>query len=172
VAESLIFGQDYENTLQNFSRISAQRSHIAVFSMNNFGPTVLQYDNMSNLLNDVSSEQFLQNIAVNLMVAIGQGHSFSEGVFELPAGNLLGYRLLLISFRFKDFSSSDVRLKNTNLCLVGIFIPTSICSLLPSCALYEYDLIKYIKSKLKSVGNNCKLGELKENIYRIIQDFI
>lgn len=93
----------------------------AMFKLTEMGPDVM-YQDFETLPDGTNPEVFLMNMSVSLISAIGQGHSYSQGVFDLPSGKLADYRSFVYSFRMSDPEALDPRLKWGFFQLV-IFIP-------------------------------------------------
>jgi small GTP-binding protein len=82
----------------------------AMFKLTEYGPDIMYHD-FDSLPYDLDVNTFLMNMTVSLVSAIGQGHNYSEGIFDLPSGKLKGYRSCVFSFRMSDYQAKDVRLK-------------------------------------------------------------
>jgi len=118
---------------------------IGVFTMSEFGPSVLYSDLKGNRLKrGLDKENVLQNIALNTIMAMGQGHAFCEGVYDLPAGQMGRYRLMVISKKTKDSSSIDPRLQETNLVNFVFFIPKKIVKYLPHYSVIEDEILEVL----------------------------
>ncbi len=118
---------------------------IGFFSMSELGPSVIYSDLKGNRLKrGLPKENVLQNIALNTILAMGQGHSFCEGVFDLPAGMMQRYRLMVISKKVKDRGSSDPRLQEANLMIIAFFIPKKIVRYLPHYAVVEDEILELL----------------------------
>lgn len=173
MAMAAVQTDDASKIMDNFTKIATNRSQVAIFAMDTFGPAVLASQKLDHIIT-IDGEEFLQNLSVNIMVSIGQGHAFSEGIFELPAGNSREYRLLVISFRFADDTALDPRLQHANLCQVAIFVPRHITFILPANSVFEDKVVNFVKSHLPNVLaiQKVDLEHLKSNIFRLIQDYI
>jgi small GTP-binding protein len=114
---SSLINQYYEQ----LDKMKKLRDHtnfpLAVFFMNEFGPD-LYYKDFTKLqgndqeIVDDNLDSFLIQVSISLISSIGQGHSYIEGVFDLPAGDLSNYRLVVLSKRLFNRKATDARLQN------------------------------------------------------------
>lgn len=120
----------------------------------------------SNVQRNTNINVYMQNIAISTMVALAQGHQYTEGLFELPAPRLEDHRLMTFSVRMNNTTSKDPRLvKGFGLFQIIIFMPKSILEFLPSFSSLEKKFIPYIKSSLEN-------SDLIEPQMPIIKNFI
>ena len=86
-----------------------------LFKMTEIGPDVV-YRDFTELTGVEDIESYLLNLGVALSTAIGQGHTYNEGIYDLPGGSLGETKLFVHSFRLADPDAVDTRL------LLGLFI--------------------------------------------------
>ena len=92
-------------------------TYSVLFKLEGIGPNAVFRD--FNTLKGVDHiDTFLINLGVALMTAIGQGHDYNIGVYDLPMAKLPNHRLFAFSFRKEDPKANDSRLRE------GFFIYT------------------------------------------------
>lgn len=94
-----------------------------LFQLTENGPeAVLQDFSSFPNLDELTTDIFLMNLGVSMSVAIAQGHNYSLGAFDLPAGDKQQYRMFVYSFRLADPQTKDPRLELGFLQL-SMFVP-------------------------------------------------
>ena len=124
---------------------------LVIFNVDERGPGVAFRDFDALPYADITSNQIdalLAKLAVSYISSIGQGHSYLEGVFDLPAGKLKNYRLILVSFYIGSESKND-GFNFNNYYQYGIFIPTPLSHYLPSFTLIEPFILNCVKTNLE-----------------------
>ena len=144
---------------------------LVLFNIDEYGPRVGFCDFQQLLYADLVGENldnYLINLAIDYISAIGQGHNYLEGVYDLPAGNLKNYRLLLVSF-YLGSHSSDIYNFN-NYYQIGIFIPTPLAQIMPSLITIESVILSNIKRRLEGSFflTVDKLQQIKKEILTIL----
>lgn len=80
-----------------------------LFKLTEYGPADVYRDfNQLPQIDDV--EVYLVNMGISIISAIGQGHNYSEGVYDMPDHGRSGYRRFIYSFRMQDSTTQDHRL--------------------------------------------------------------
>jgi hypothetical protein len=122
-----------------------------IFNIDELGPGVAFRDfnelSYANIKPD-DLDVFLTNLAVSYISAIGQGHSYLQGVYDLPAGNQENYRLILISF-YIDSEFAEKTYNFHNYYQMGLFIPTPLSQLLPALSSIETFVLASVKKILE-----------------------
>lgn len=141
---------------------------LVIFNIDEMGPGVL-YRDFTELpdadIDPDSIDTFLMNLAISYISAIGQGHSYIEGVFDLPAGKLENYRLILISFYIgSEYVKDDYDF--CNYYQIGMFIPKPLNHLLPAISSFETFILKYVKKNFEGSFSltNDKINQIKQEI--------
>lgn len=114
----------------------------AVFSISDNGPFVhlRDFDTLP-LSSELDIEFYLLNMAVISITAIGQGHKYSEGIFELPVHDLPDYKSLMFSKVITDKESNDIRLNVKSIVIFCIFIPKDIKGAMPEMTKFETQIL-------------------------------
>ncbi len=89
----------------------------------------------------------LQQLAVNYITAIGNGHNYTSGVYELPASNSKFYRMLIVSM---NSNSGDGLQDHQRYLQFGIFIPMNVMKLMPSLISLEDVILSSIENHFPS----------------------
>ncbi len=96
----------------------------ALLKLSDIGPEVIysDFDTLPDPMVNSNTEEYLGNLGVSLSIALAQGNTFAEGIFELPAGYATQFRLLGISVRLHDSSLTDERHGNEGYGIFCFFI--------------------------------------------------
>ncbi len=104
----------------------------ALFQLKSEGPAVLMKDfhEIPNLDVDIPINHFLDKLAIEYLILTGQGHTYHESVYILPAGSAKSHVVLVFSFRLDDPKATDdrIRVGYFQLC---IFVPSYYLSFFP-----------------------------------------
>ncbi|MHA2253169.1 MAG: hypothetical protein ACXAD7_22600 [Candidatus Kariarchaeaceae archaeon] len=122
-----------------------------IFGIDERGPGVAFRDFDELYYADVEPKDldtYLRNLAISYISAVGQGHSYLEGVYDLPAGNQENYRLILISFYIGNEIAMD-SYNFHNYYQMGLFIPTPLSQLLPALSSVETFVLANVKKILE-----------------------
>ena len=149
---------------------------LAVFHVADSGPRVLMRDfqSLPDFVMD-EDEMFahLQQMALGYISALGMGHAYEEGVFDLPMSGTKNYRTMLMSLKLLNPKAKDRRL------MIGYYqfaflIPHALAMILPSCSAIETGSINIIKSMLKSSDNLIPevVAEVKERVLHYVFTFV
>jgi hypothetical protein len=153
------------------SFFSIDDTNSALFCISEAGPNILWQDFSSQ--EDSGVDELLIPMAMNYISGLGFGHLYQTGCYELPAGNLSEFRLLLICFNLSQRKSIDKRLSNQTYVQFAFFIPTSIFLLLPNSYSMESSLMGYFDT-FTDLSDlllySCK--KVKFDIYQILLKFI
>lgn len=137
----------------------------AVFSVSELGPIVhlRDFDNLP-IPNEMEIEFFLLRTAVTFITAIGQGHEYSEGYYELPVPYLPNYKALLFSFTVTDKKSNDKRLNKKSIVIYCIFVTNKVRALLPKVSKFETLILPKLKiaTDLSQIDMKFLLARKKE----------
>lgn len=149
---------------------------LAVFHVSDMGPAVLSRDFAS--LPDFAMDgdeiyAHLQQMALGYISALGMGHAYEEGVFDLPVSGTKNYRTLLMAFKLLNPGAKDRRL------MIGYYqfaflFPRSLAQILPAPSAMENGVINIIKSMLKTSDNLVPdiIAEVKERVLSYILSFV
>lgn len=143
---------------------------LAIFFMNDFGPQLFLKDfdhleaNDGSHVQESELESFLIQVSISLISAIGQGHSYIEGVFELPAGTLDNYRLLIASKRMNNKTAEDNRLMS-GYAIFGFFVPKNFTKYVRKTQTVE-------KSVLSRLSRYSDINEITEEELQAIKSDI
>ena len=178
-----------QNTGKKYTLIAPGKIPLAIFHVSDAGPTVLMRDfgGLPNTdLDEFIMDEHLQQMALGYISALGMGHAYEEGCFDLPVSGTSEYRTLLMCFKLLNPGAKDSRL------MIGYYqfafmVPRAIAKLLPSPAVFEITVINLIKSMLRSSENltpemvaevkvrvlNSILSHLrKKEVERVIDDIL
>lgn len=144
-----------QDTGKKYTLISPGKIPLAVFHVSDVGPTVLMKDfgGLPNTdLDEFAMDAHLQQMALGYISALGMGHAYEEGCFDLPVSGTHEYRTLLMCFKLLNPGAIDKRL------MIGYYqfafmVPRKIAKLLPSPAAFELTAINLIKSMLRTSDN-------------------
>jgi ActR/RegA family two-component response regulator len=136
-----------KSAIQEMQNEIIQHKHVQVFGKNIFNPDFfplvmykLSTQGIEYFHHDFSDfpeplgtplDDFLQTIGISVLVAIGQGHSYSEGCFNLPAANSKRYSTLLFSFKADDPDAIDPRMRKGYF-VFNLFMPKILASHFPN----------------------------------------
>ncbi len=149
---------------------------LAVFHVSDMGPAVLFRDFAS--LPDYAMDgdevfEHLQQMALGYISALGMGHAYEEGVFDLPVSGTKNYRTLLMAFKLLNPGATDRRL------MIGYYqfaflFPRSLAQILPAPSAIETGAINIIKSMLRTSDNLVPdiIAGVKERVLSYILSFI
>ncbi|MHA2028953.1 MAG: hypothetical protein ACW99Q_06150 [Candidatus Kariarchaeaceae archaeon] len=149
---------------------------LAVFYVSDAGPAVLYRDFAS--LPDFAMDNdeifaHLQQMALGYISALGMGHAYEEGVFDLPVSGTKNYRTILMCFKLFNPKAGDKRL------MIGYYqfaflFPVALARLLPATSAFENGAINIIKSMLKTSDNLVPdvIDGVKERILGYILSFV
>ncbi|MHA2253251.1 MAG: hypothetical protein ACXAD7_23010 [Candidatus Kariarchaeaceae archaeon] len=146
------------------------------YSISEMGPKELYRDfNKLPLYSTEKDEEldaFLLNLGVQIMVGLARGHSYNEGVFELPA-NIPEHRIMAICVRYKNNDAvEDQRLVHGYLQL-GIFMPRDVLRFLPSFSSFEDEILTIVKSHLtQGKFREEHIGSIKYSVMRLLEFII
>lgn len=105
---------------------------VALFQLKSEGPAVLMkdFEDIPNLDVDIPINHFLDKLAIEYLILTGQGHTYHESVYILPAGSAKSHVVLVFSFRLDDPKATDdrIRVGYFQLC---IFVPSFYLSFFP-----------------------------------------
>ena len=93
-------------------------------------------------------DSILGKMAIGYITALGLGNEYCEGVFDLPASNLPGYRLFLVSVKLYNPDAIDPRL-HIGLYQFALFLPIEYMKQLPANSAMETAIISIVKSEIK-----------------------
>ena len=79
----------------------------AQFLMKPHGPELLYHNFIEMDTDDIVDRLTL--LGISYIAALGQGHSYSSGVFELPSGDIDGYKTFSFSHEISNSESEDTR---------------------------------------------------------------
>ena len=79
----------------------------AFYLMKPFGPELLSH-NLGDR-NDLDLEDSLTHLGISYISALGHGHTYVEGCYELPPGNFDDYNIIVFSMKIKNSLSDDPR---------------------------------------------------------------
>ncbi len=122
-----------------------------LFKMTEIGPNA-EYRDFDTLSGVEDVESYLLNLGVALSTAIGQGHTYNEGIYSLPGGNLNGTQLFVYSFRLPDHQAVDRRL-SIGLFIYVLLIPVEYCPYFEPFSKVE----GYIAPRFKELGDASNL---------------
>jgi len=102
---------------------------------------------------EIDQDDFIKQIGLSILVAIGQGHTYSEGVYSLPAGISKQYSLVVITQRLPDKTSKDPRL-NLGYLVYTLFVPNLFLPFIPpnSDLIEIFPIIKSEINDLSDIG--------------------
>jgi len=89
------------------------------------------------------TNEFLTNLGLHLGLLVGQGHTYHESCYFMPAGDSTEYSILVFSFRLNDPDAEEERL-SYGYYLFGLFIKNEYFRVFPSISELE-PLVEYIK---------------------------
>ncbi|MHA2171480.1 MAG: hypothetical protein ACXAB7_16455 [Candidatus Kariarchaeaceae archaeon] len=144
---------------------------LVLFNIDEYGPGVgfrdFQLLPYADLI-DENLETYLVNLAISYISAMGHGHNYLEGVYDLPAGKLKNYRLLLVSFYLGSPLNDTYNFNNYY--QIGIFVPTPLAQIMPSLATIESVILTNIKRRLEGSFflTVDKLQQIKKEILTIL----
>jgi hypothetical protein len=149
---------------------------LAVFYVSNAGPAILYKDfgSLPDFAMD-NDEVFahLQQMALGYISALGMGHAYEEGVFDLPVSGTKNYRTILMCFKLFNPKAEDKRL------MIGYYqfaflFPIALAKVLPAASAFENGVINIIKSMLKTSDNLVPdvIITIKERILAYILSFV
>jgi hypothetical protein len=120
------------------------------FKMTERGPEVAvkDFDVLPKKFRSINNlNELFQKLAVNYIFAIGGGEIYNEGVFEVPAGALKVYRIMLICYKYENPNyGNDPRLKK-GYSQLAMFIPKNLLLSLPNFYSLEKRISKLIKKQ-------------------------
>ncbi len=99
----------------------------ALFLMKPHGPELV-YHNFIEMDKDEIVDR-LTLLGISYIAALGQGHSYSSGVFELPPGDIEGYKTISFSHEISNSESEDTRYSSLY-SVFSIFIKDEIAELM------------------------------------------
>lgn len=141
-----------------------------IFHMSDFGPE-LYYKDFDYIENsehikytDIELTQLLTQLSISFIAALGQGHGYIEGCFDLPAGSLTNYRTFVISKKVSNPFAEDIRLRKGFMVFV-IFIPIKYRTLIKPLSAIEDNVMHSINllNNIKQFSDE-KIQEIKKNI--------
>lgn len=149
---------------------------LAVFYVSDMGPAVLFRD-FSSLpdyaMDDDEVHAHLLQMALGYISALGMGHAYEEGVFDLPVSGTKNYRALLMCFKLLNPGARDRRL------MIGYYqfaflFPRSLAQILPASSAIETGTINIIKSMLRTSDNLVPdiIAAVKERVLSYILSFV
>ena len=157
-----------QNTGKKYTLIAPGKIPLAIFHVSDSGPKVLMRDfgGLPNTdLDEFTMDAHLQQMALGYISALGMGHAYEEGCFDLPVSGTSEYRTLLMCFKLLNPGAKDRRL------MIGYYqfafmIHRALAKLLPSPAAFEMTVISLIKSMLRSSENLTPeiVAEVKERV--------
>ena len=102
-----------------------------VFNITDDGPNVAYKDFKNWPVNDSLNlvDEMIQLLAISYIAAIGAGHNYSSGVFELPAGNSKLYRMMIIAI---NCGLNKEKIASQQYFQFGLCIPQEVMKLMPS----------------------------------------
>ena len=115
---------------------------VAAFVMGDTGPVPIVYDELPPGFS--SAEELLTKVAIFHMSALGQGETYPTGLFELPVPGEIGYRSLTYSFMITDEKVQDERMEGQAFCMLTVFVPEAMRSLLPDFRELETRLLRLV----------------------------
>ncbi|MHA2030631.1 MAG: hypothetical protein ACW99Q_14685 [Candidatus Kariarchaeaceae archaeon] len=143
------------------------------FVMSERGPEVAvkDFEVLPKKLRSINNiNELFQKLAVNYIFAIGDGQIYNEGVFEVPAGILEVYRIMLICFRYENPNyGNDPRLKS-GYSQLAMFIPKSLLLSLPNFYSLEKQILKFIKKQKSFEWDSEDLKNSKMGILEILKN--
>jgi hypothetical protein len=154
--------------IKSVERFTIYHSPITVVSVNQEGPYIYYSDvnpESLNLEGYEATQNYLEELSINIVVTIGQGHNYIAGVFEFPCIVNPNLRLMVISCRIKNLSYDDERLKMGYFHFI-FFLPFNFAEELNNFQRYQKGLLKLIDEKFtfaKEINKN-SIGALKKKV--------
>ena len=120
----------------------------ALFQLQSHGPSVLlkDFEIIPNLDIDIPIPHLLDKLAIEYLILTGQGHTYHESCYILPAGSSKSHAVLVFSFRLDDPMAKDHRIRQGyfQLCL---FVPNDFLPFLPPVSKLQ-EVIPLIKEMI------------------------
>ena len=148
---------------------------IAIYSLENDAIPLLYRD--FNVFPDsenryeATTKDFIDALGLNIMLIVGQGHTYHESCLLLPAGSSREYSTLVFSFSMDNPSAEDKRLK-TGYFLICIFVKNEYSKDFPAISLMQ-PLIAQIKKDItdaRNLANHDDVVKLKYTLLNKIKN--
>jgi len=170
--QSLQLEQDDFANINRLKRILSDETlfNCVVYKISEYGTDIVFKEFKEEDISDgIQVETYLQQLGIVFSVIIGQGDQYHSGLFNLPAGKLHDYRVLLYVFRIKDDSATDDRM-NLAYVFYCVFIPEIIVDYLPPSS----ELEREFESSIHKASDLSELNfhELKSKIIQKIRMWI
>lgn len=119
---------------------------ISIFRFGQFGPEPIYKSQLPFDLSKEKEDAFYLRIGLYYMTSIGAGHTFAEGLYELPVPDYDDFHGLVFGFRMKDTGNTDSRFEQIgkNYGLIVIIYPKIYRSIIPDHASLETKIAEVI----------------------------